>query len=252
MNLFADYALLGTLIAGSAGVVVLVLTTAKHGLTRRRSRRGDRGVRVADTAAVLCFALSAGFGVLGLMLHTRGLDSSSATQDRLLERLTAVEKRVETAESQLARNARTVMNTSPSEPRTAHIESRSDGVDDRSARSNGTSATPHTPVPKVWSRVSDAPALDRSRRYARSTSAGTSLVTTRSRSVDATASRSVDATALVTETAPPAPARFVAPPREPTFAEHTASGWDALKRDVKRGGDDWREGWQRLRRVFSD
>ena len=208
MQTFAHYALLGTFIAGAAGMVALLLITAKHGLTGRRSRREDRAARVADTVAVVGLAVAVGLGVAVFTQHMRGLASLS---DRTLERLTAMEHRLESSEAQLA------------------------------------ALTPSTvvaAVPKAWSPASAQPTPEPKRRGTAMRPADTSMVTLRSRSVGAT-------TVTVRNAPPPSP-RSVLPRREPTLAEQTARGWDALKRDAQRGGEDLREGWYQLRQAFAN
>jgi hypothetical protein len=39
---------------------------------------------------------------------------------------------------------------------------------------------------------------------------------------------------------------------QPTLAAKIRSDWEAIKRAAREGGDDWAEGWRRLRRLFSD
>ena len=209
MQTFAHYALLGTFIAGAAGMVALLLITAKHGLTGRRSRREDRAARVADTVAVVGLAVAVGLGVAVFTQHMRGLASLS---DRTLERLTAMEHRLESSEAQLA------------------------------------ALTPSTvvaAVPKAWSPASAQPTPEPKRRgTAMRLAAGSSVVTIRSWPVTAT-------TVAIPNATSPSPQSLL-PRHEPTLAEQTARGWDALKRDAQRGGEDLREGWYQLRQAFAN
>src|SRR5258705_223180 len=73
---------------GAAGALVLTIVTVQHGLKRRvvpdadqapeAAARRQRRVRLADTVAVLCFAVSAGLGVVGLMQQTRAVPAAMA------------------------------------------------------------------------------------------------------------------------------------------------------------------------------
>src|SRR5437762_1115545 len=83
MQTFAHYALLGSLIAAAAGVLVLTAVTVKYGIRRRALLDGDdegdaaelsrrqRTVRLADTMVVVCFAVAAGLGVVGMTRPAR-------------------------------------------------------------------------------------------------------------------------------------------------------------------------------------
>src|SRR5919106_829850 len=98
MQTLAHYALFGSLVAGAAGVLVLAIVTLKHGVHRRIpdgddptgcSQRTFRSIRLADTVAVLCFAIAAGLGVVGLTQQTRAITTAVALgeENRLVERL---------------------------------------------------------------------------------------------------------------------------------------------------------------------
>src|SRR5438105_3047714 len=106
MQSLAHYALLGSLVAGAAGTIVLAVITLKFGFKRSAATdpeeplddtaRRQRMIRLADTAAVLCFAVAASLGVVGLMQHTRGVTPAVAASDepRVAERLEALEARL--------------------------------------------------------------------------------------------------------------------------------------------------------------
>jgi hypothetical protein len=48
------------------------------------------------------------------------------------------------------------------------------------------------------------------------------------------------------------PTRAEPPAAEPSLAEKLSRDWDEIKRHARRGGDDWREGWGQLKRLFGD
>ena len=270
MELFTRYALVGSLVAGAAGVLTLV--RVKHGI-RRHLEQGDedaetpprriaRAVRLADAGAVLCFAMSVALGVAGLLQHTR-----SSVDGRLQERLDALEERLTIAEAQLEAGAATVVQIAPWEPRVARIERRLGTMESaqlaRSPKpvaavvpSTSPRAAPGTNQPNrnaaalrtdadLPSTAPDAPVV----------AAPAAALTTASASMASPAI--VPAHSSVAAAPPTSPEEDTAPrtppaAREPTLAERAASGWDSLKRDLARGGDEWMEGWRRLRRLFRD
>ena len=318
MQTLARYALLGSLIAGAAGTLVLLAVTLKYGIRRRIAGDGDenaapparvlRSIRLADTAAVLCFAVAAAFGAIGLTQQTRTLAAGARTDDgRLLERLQVLERRIWRAEADLQMRAATP-EPSGWDERVTRIERRLGTVEDRAAnaerlarerrdeRSSAAVATtprrsvpisaPVTRVPEPAASVipsaSPGAAAPSHRQIAREpkpqaefrslpavasvssvppASAGPPSAAVVPPRAEATTPVAVPAPVVAPASvaaAPPTPPRDVtpsrapAPVREPSFAEQVASGWETLKRDVQRGGDEWVEGWRRMRRVFGD
>jgi hypothetical protein len=333
MQTLAHYALFGSLVAGAAGVLVLAIVTLKYGVHRRipdgddppgRSQRTFRSIRLADTVAVLCFAIAAGLGVVGLTQQTRAITAVAlGEENRLVERLQALEQRVERAEAQL--KARAVAAEPKPWERIAQIERRvgsvegrtTDGVRDRrderpaaapSAASRRSSSLPAVPAtakrevsvmpsasprsaPLSTDPVASPPSPEATARPAPTApaatpdpaaSAGPASASSGGASAVAVPPLPEPAAPLppppvVSTPSPPAvstppppvaavssprprqvapPARPAPPPpapaREPTFGERVSSGWDALKRDLERGGDEWVAGWRRLRRLFGD
>jgi hypothetical protein len=141
----AQYALLGSLIAGAAGALVLVTVTVKHVL-RRRPEPGiedmpeepsppHRVVRFADTAAVLCFAISAGLAVMGLMEQSRAIPPAvAATRDdgQIGERLEALERLVAEEREAQART-RALLDPQMWQERFARFERRFSALEERAA-----------------------------------------------------------------------------------------------------------------------
>ena len=41
-------------------------------------------------------------------------------------------------------------------------------------------------------------------------------------------------------------------PAESTLVDKIRSDWEAIKREARRGGDEWRDGWRRFQRLFTD
>ena len=44
--------------------------------------------------------------------------------------------------------------------------------------------------------------------------------------------------------------RAEASAEELSLGEKLRRDWDEIKREARRSGDDWREGWDRLKRLF--
>jgi hypothetical protein len=41
-------------------------------------------------------------------------------------------------------------------------------------------------------------------------------------------------------------------PAEPALVDKIRNDWEAIKREARRSGDEWRDGWRRLQRLFTD
>jgi hypothetical protein len=41
-------------------------------------------------------------------------------------------------------------------------------------------------------------------------------------------------------------------PAEPALADKIRNDWEVIKREARRSGDEWRDGWRRLQRLFTD
>jgi hypothetical protein len=47
-------------------------------------------------------------------------------------------------------------------------------------------------------------------------------------------------------------ARVDPPAHEPSLGDKLRRDWDTIKHHARRGGDEWREGWAQLKRLFAD
>ena len=84
MSTLPHYALFGSLIAGAAGALILSVVTITHGLRRRETSdpaHRQRLLRIADAAALLCFAVAAGFATLGLTQQIRAVPPAQAAAE---------------------------------------------------------------------------------------------------------------------------------------------------------------------------
>ena len=280
MQPLVHYAFLGSLVAGAAGVAVVIFLTFTR--VRRRPSEPDedgetapgiaRSVHLADTVAVACFALSATLALIGLTQHARAAGPADA---RLVERLDALEQRLATAEAQLEAGAATVVQPSPWEPRMERIEQRLSTVEDRApgserlaqdrAASPDTSrrapeppparvAKPATPTKSARPPSPSSEASGAAPKQPGAINAPTTAVPAEPTAAVAAPAPSVmpSASPIAASPTPPAEQEPAAPPHEPTLGERAAAGWEAMKRDVARSGDEWLEGWRRLRRLFGD
>jgi hypothetical protein len=290
MQTLAHYALLGSLLAGAAGAVIIATVTLKHGFKRAATEDDDealevtarrhRMIRLADTVAVLCFAVSAGLGVVGLMQHTRGTVAppfASVDDGRLADRLQALEQQLAATQSALQSRASAAPEWRAVEERLARLENRLGAVEDRAVVAER--------------RAISSEQLARERRDGRPRTAPAATAATPLRYVAPAApaktlpppatlpapsaslappSEAVvvgpdPAASIQTEPAPrPAPAataaaaiprapvrpRVETPPPEPTLGEKLRRDWEAVKSGARRGGDEWRDGWDQVKRMF--
>src|SRR5262249_55922053 len=140
MQTVAHYALLGSLVAGAAGVLVLTIVTLKHGLRRRVATAEGaiepqpvlRPIRPADPVAVLSFAVAAGLGVFGLMQQTRTI-AAAGSDGRVAQRLDALEQRMARAEHGLAARQVAIAEPKAWDERLTRVERRLVGVEHRAA-----------------------------------------------------------------------------------------------------------------------
>ena len=144
MHSLAHYMLLGSLIAGAVGAVILAIVVFKHGIAHRSSPDDNlsseesirllRSIRLADTIAVLCFAVAAGLGVVGLTQNIRPTLPVIATADdtAMRERLSTLEGRLMKTEQQLP-SRQDAPDLRAWEDRLARLESRLGAVEDRAA-----------------------------------------------------------------------------------------------------------------------
>jgi hypothetical protein len=126
------------------GAVILAAVMLKYGIARRassherlapgESARRLRNIRLADTLAVLCFAVAAGLGVVGLTQNVRPVPPVVATVDdtAMRERLSAIEGRVSKTEQQL-QSRHDGPDLRAYEGRLARLESRLGAVEERAA-----------------------------------------------------------------------------------------------------------------------
>ena len=275
MATFAGFAALGSLVFAAAGSIALLTVM-----------RGDG--RRAPGIALGCFAAAAAFGVLGVVQHSP--DSS----DRLVERIQALERRLESAELELESRAIAAAAI-------AAIEKRSSTTSDGGAKSERparavSDADAHTPSVgkprqrKPGSMTTPKPAVSRaannggrpaalSRRVEKPTptvppppdAAPSSLAdaspTPGTSSLAAPASAAASPAPNAPVVSAPLPSVAAAPPlaerdaprrgtppdsSPPTLAEKVRNDWEMIKRAAREGGDDWAEGWHRLRRLFTD
>jgi hypothetical protein len=274
MATFAWFAALGSLVFAAAGLVALL--TVMRGYGRR-----------APGIALGCLAAAAAFGVLGVVQHSP--DSS----DRLVERIQALERRLESAELELESRAIAAAAI-------AAIEKRSTTTNDGGAKSERparevSDADAHTPSVgkprqrKPGSLTTPKPAVSRaannagrpaqSRRVetptptvpppreaapafladASPTSGTSSLVAPPSAAASPAPNAPVVSAPLPSVAAAPPLAERDAPRRgtppdssPPTLAEKVRNDWETIKRAARESGDDWAEGWRRLRRLFTD
>jgi len=183
-------------------------------------------IRLADTVAVLCFAVSAGLGVVRLMQHTRGASTVVATVDdgRLTERLQALEQQLAATQAALPSRASVAPEWRVVDERLARLENRLGAVEDRAAVARprtapaATSATPARIAPAAPVHVEPAPRP----------------------TPPATAAAAI----------PREPARTEAPPAEPSLGEKLRRDWEAVKSNARRGSEEWRDGWDQLKRLF--
>jgi hypothetical protein len=229
----AHYALLGSLLAAAAGAVVLATVAVKHGFRRRVVHDDEQNpdaaacqhriVRLADTVAVLCFAVSAGLGVVGVMQHTRAVPAPvAATDPAMPERMRALETRVAAAELALERHP-----SSPEwrawEERLARLESRLGAVEER--------------------------AVSAERRAIASEHASRARRDDRPRALPASPPRAAPPPALREPEASASPR--TAPAADPTLGEKIRRDWETVKAHARRGGDEWRDAWGQLKGLFA-
>lgn len=290
MHSLAHYALLGSLVSGAAGALILVTVTVKHGLRRNALPDADqapediarrqRTVRLADTVAVLCFAIAAGLGVVGLMQHTRAVPPPVVALDEgpVAERLAAVEKRLATAELELQSRGGAAPELRAWEDRLLQLESRLGAVEERAAIVERRAPAPKAPTPRAIApaaavtprpapRAVPAPVPSASPRVAPAEPVAPPVQA----AVPAPEPRAPVVTpeppvASVTPPPPavvtPRPVAAASPRREPIppkpqpaeesvpILEKIRRDWDEVKMNARRGGDDWREGWDQIKRLF--
>ena len=286
MHSLAHYALLGSLLAGAVGALALVAVTLKYGFKRRDPSdpdvppevvaRRQRTIRLADTVAVLCFAVAAGLGVVGLMQQTRdGVTPVVATvaEGPVVDRLHALEKRLSSAEGELQARGTVTPEWRAWEDRIARLESRLGAVEERAAVAERRAPAP-APVAPAASAASQPGPLKRAAHAKRLPAPAAPSAPPRE-ALPATiatpevappkAEPSAPLAAVAAPAPPPPPASIARGPREParpkveapapadvSIAEKIRRDWEAMKRDARRGGDEWREGWDQIRRLFKN
>ena len=298
MQTLAQYALLGSLLAGAAGALVLVVVTFQHGIKRRDSADEDparaaaraRLTRLADTTAVLCFAVAAGLGVTGMAQQARlpgGASAGAGDDGALAERVKTLEARVAAADEARARAA-PAPDFREWDERLTRLETRLGAVEDRAAVAERRAlASEQLARERRDERARVAPPASPSRRVPVSAPAASAAAPPAPAVVTKPApapivkpapapvlpppppgpSASPRTTPVAPEAVvapePPAPVRpdiTAAPPRprapgppeEPSLGEKSRHDWETVKREARRGGEDWRQGWQQLRRLFAN
>lgn len=289
MSPLPHYAMVGSLVAGAAGAIILAIVTIIHGLRRREpvdtARRGQL-LRLADTAAVLCFAVAAGLGVVALMRQSHGVPPGASSEEgAVAERLQALETRIADAELKLQVRTPPPAELRAWEDRVVRLE-RQVGAIERSAtaaarreerpRPASVPAARKVAAPAAWTPlVTSAPAAS---AMPPATTATAAPAPTTAPAPPSAAPRLAPPTAASAEAgatqapAPsaPAPASTVPIPPEPQppraerpapverparvedlpLGEKLRRDWDEIKREARRGGDDWREAWDQLKRLF--
>jgi len=253
--------------------------------TREAARR-VRTLPRAEGIALGCFAAAAALGVLGVVQH------SPESPDRLVERIQGLEHRLESAELELEsraiaaaaiaaidkRSATTNDGGAKSErfPREApDPDAHATSAVTAPHRNSGSATMPRPAVSRAANNVG-RPAL--SRRVVNSSpivssppeAAPSSLADTSPTSMapglgaPASAAASAPDAPVVPAPSPTvtaasplterdAPRRGTLPDSSPsTLAEKVRNDWELIKRATREGGDDWAEGWRRLRRLFRD
>ena len=274
MQPLAQYALLGSLVAGGAGAIVIAAVTLKHGFRRsvtvdedeapEHTARRQRLIRLADTVAVLCFAVSAGLGVVGLMQHTRGVPTAIAASDdggRLAERLEALESRLAVAPTP-------VPEWRAWEERIARLESRLGAVEERAAVAERRDVRPRM----APAAVAPAPSTPRSVPPATAAKPYPSPPVLPPPSASPRLSSPTEALAIPEPAPLPQPEvtprpvapvttaavipreaprpRVETPPAQPSLGEKIRRDWASVKDHARKSGDDWREGWDRVKGLF--
>ena len=301
MQTFAHYALLGSLIAAAAGVLVLTAVTVKYGIKRRALLEGDdesdaaelsrrqRTVRLADTMVVVCFAVAAGLGVVGMTRHARVAAILPGVEGALAERVQALERRIASAELQLQARAMATTDARPWEERIAHIESRLGSMEDRAANAESLSRERReekartvpvaVPVPRrtpaVTKSIATAPPTASPRHAPASASPRLAPRDEGGIGPDVKQEASASPPPLPTVTTPPPPIatapppppivaapvlppreaskpRVQTPPADPSLADKVRNDWETVKREAQRSGAEWQEGWRQFRRLFTD
>jgi hypothetical protein len=255
------------------------------GETPEAARR-VRTVRRAEGTALGCLAAAAALGVLGVMQH------SPDSEDRLVKRIQALEHRLESAELELDSRAIAAAAIAAIEKRSATTndggaksERLAREVPDADAHTPSVVKPPHrnsgsvtTPKPAVSRAAKSAgrPALSRPvenpppvvppppeaapSALADAPTSGTSSLAAPASAAASPAPHApvVSAPLPSVAAAPPSTERDVprrgTPPDSstPTLAEKVRNDWEMIKRAAREGGDDWADGWRRLRRLFTD
>lgn len=237
----AYYALLGSLSLGAVGTAVLISVAVKCGF-RRRPLDGDeapedlarreRNARLADTVALLCFAVSAGIGVLGLMHETRVVTSPRPQSDDAA-RLDLLDKRLARAELQLQLPAAPDSDTGGD--RVSRFESRIDAVEERAAL-----AAPPTPRPRAVGLTPSTSHETSIVRAVTSERAGKPLLGASPRRIPTAASQSR------TSAAPGEQANGSTD--DIPSSEAAPRDWAEAMRHAQRDADDGHEKWDYLQR----
>jgi hypothetical protein len=298
MPTFASFAALGSLVFAAAGVVVLLTVTLRY--RERPDAAGDEPGEIPEAAPRVstvrraygivlgCFAAAAALGVLGVVQR------SPDSVDRLVERIRALEHRLDAAEMELEARAVATAALATIDRRSATTNDGPKGerfpreVPDADAHPPSVAKAPHGNSGSVTMQK-EKPTVSRAANNARRPApsqpvekpspstqpppeaAPTSLAdespTSVASSLAAPPSAPVSPASLSPVVSAPLPSVAAAPPlaerdaqrrgtpsdsSHPTLAEKVRSDWEAIKRAAREGGDDWVDGWRRLRRFFSD
>ena len=260
MHSLAYYAILGSLIAGAAGALVLVAVAITHSLKRGPFSGGDpapedrarrqRIVRLADTFALLCFAVSTGLAIVAVTHQVRATSLAVAARDvgEILVRLEALETRLMGVEMQQQAGARLAAESGAGQERIGRLERRIDAVEARATpvaprvlkgRATRTTVPASSPAERVTVAQPphrEMPAQPVSVPIPSDGVAIPEVVTTRN-SEPATTTLSRE---------PSAGSAVIAPPIG--RAEKLRNDWEELKRNAREG--EWRETWNDLKRFF--
>ena len=284
MHSLVYYAILGSLIAAAAGTLILITVAVTHSLKRFDTSHGDptpkqrarqaRVVRLADSCALLCFAVSAGLAFVAVMQQARATSLAVAPRDggEIMQGLRALESRVAQVERQQQAGGVVATEASTGEDRIAQLERRIDAVEARAtpaasrvpkARAARTAtpaslhaertiaAQPHpeTVAPMNITSPTPAPPAGVATPEAVATPNREHVIVTPSR-------EPVAGSAVVAPPIGRSGSAGVAPPsakgdvrdQEISVADQLRRDWAELKRDAAEG--QWRETWNGLKRLF--
>jgi hypothetical protein len=256
------------------------------GETPEAARR-VRTVRRAEGIALGCFAAAAALGVLGVVQHSPDSEDRLVKRIQALEhRLESAELELESRAIAAATIAAIEKRSATTNDGGAKSERAAREVPDADAHTPSVVTPPHRnsgsvtmPKPAVSRAAKNAgrPALSRPVENhppivppppeAAPSSLTDASPTSGTPSLAAPASAPASPGPHAPVVSAPLPSVAAAPPlterdvprrgtppdsSTPTLAKKVRNDWEMIKRAAREGGDDWAEGWHRLRRLFTD